>query len=251
MVGRLNKELRWNGIKVMYGRLNLIANFQLPTDMSQYIRILNDNRLLNQVGFVNDMWGYRQVRIELNYSGSGIIQIHTSLSSLQMMKQDDFYYQDILLPNYQINKFSYRYSIDNEWERTPSRVLGQPINNQYRNVDSDLNLNLDFDQINHQLYVDFQILQENQIDSILNLQTDDDLQIRNLPYNHFQIMEQQAKERGILYVHYGINDCDSNDFLRKGKKAYQLLSKLLQKGRVYECLNYNSAFDFKQQNGFK
>ena len=34
MVGRLNKELRWNGIKVMYGRLNLIANFQLPTDMS-------------------------------------------------------------------------------------------------------------------------------------------------------------------------------------------------------------------------
>jgi protein-tyrosine phosphatase len=72
-------------------------------------------------------------------------------------------------------------------------------------------------------------LSKNNINSILNVQSDGDLKYRQI---NLEQLKSQSKELGIELIHYPINDFDSNDLLNKLKGAGDLLNELLKNGRT-------------------
>ena len=72
-------------------------------------------------------------------------------------------------------------------------------------------------------------LSKNNINSILNVQSEDDLKIRQI---NLEVLKKEAKELGIEINHYPIQDFDSKDLQKKLKGAGDLLNDLLKKGKI-------------------
>ena len=164
--------------------------------------------------------------------------------------------------------FEYRYSLYNQkedtaiWEREPNRhihiFLNEEEMNYYKNINNnkmsidsyyllrnsylavkDVNFvaNLDFDKIGDKnIYIgpypqskdDFKKLSESGIDTILNVQTDKDMEIRQINY---LLQIEQAKEFGIKIIRYPIEDFNQEDLYNKLKGAGDVLNKLLKNGK--------------------
>jgi protein-tyrosine phosphatase len=164
--------------------------------------------------------------------------------------------------------FEYRYSLYNQkketsiWEREPNRHIHiyltqdemshfNDINDNKISIDSyylltnsflevlDVNFvsNLEFNKMGDknifigpypQSINDFKKLSESKIDTILNVQSDKDLLIRQV---NFEIQLEEAKKFGITINRYPIEDFNQIDLYNKLKGASDLLNKLLKEGK--------------------
>ena len=80
-----------------------------------------------------------------------------------------------------------------------------------------------------QSYNDFREIASNNIDSILNVQTDKDLIFRQI---NLKEQLKECKELGIEITRYPIEDFNENDLLLKLKGAGDKLKELLDKGKT-------------------
>ena len=161
--------------------------------------------------------------------------------------------------------FEYRYSLYDQkketsiWEREPNRhihihlTLDEmshfnknkiSINSYYLLTNSflevlDVNFisNLEFDKMGEknifigpypQSINDFKRLSESEIDTILNIQSDKDLLIRQVNY---ELQIEEAKKYGITINRYPIEDFNQIDLYNKLKGAGDLLNQLLKEGK--------------------
>ena len=76
---------------------------------------------------------------------------------------------------------------------------------------------------------DFKKLHENNINAILNIQTDNDMIIRQVNY---QLQIEEAKQYGINIYRYPIEDFNQIDLYNKLKGASDLLNKLKKEGKI-------------------
>ena len=162
--------------------------------------------------------------------------------------------------------FQYRYSIYNPekknaiWEREPNRHLKilfdldseenkdlideNPDENVFlqnsflEEFDVNFVANLVFNKMGDkkiyigpypQSYNDFREIASNNIDSILNVQTDKDLIFRQI---NLKEQLKECKELGIEITRYPIEDFNENDLLLKLKGAGDKLKELLDKGKT-------------------
>jgi len=161
--------------------------------------------------------------------------------------------------------FEYRYSVFDEdtkttiWEREPNRHLNllTEINDEnslnYKNNNDEyklltnsylqiLDVNFVADFIFNKMgekniYIgpypqnkdDLISLSKSNINSILNVQSNGDLNYRQI---NLELLKNQSNELGIELNHYPINDFDSKDLLNKLKGAADLLNDLLKKGKI-------------------
>ncbi|KAL4430504.1 hypothetical protein ABPG74_005429 [Tetrahymena malaccensis] len=104
-----------------------------------------------------------------------------------------------------------------------------------------LDFSLSFDNISDYLYIgpyisnnisDIKQLKQFGIDTVLSLQTDDDMQRRSVDKNY---LKEQYKKNGIEYYNIPIKDKSFQDFYHKGLRAVEKLNTLLknQKRTVY------------------
>ncbi|KAL4475558.1 hypothetical protein ABPG72_009247 [Tetrahymena utriculariae] len=109
------------------------------------------------------------------------------------------------------------------------------------NSEIQLDFSLSFDNIFEYLYIgpyisnnisDISQLKKVGIDTVLSLQTDDDMQRRSVDKNQ---LKEQFKKNGIEYYNIPIKDKSFQDFYHKGLKAVEKLNNLLknQKRIVY------------------
>ena len=164
--------------------------------------------------------------------------------------------------------FEYRYSLYNQkketsiWEREPNRHIHiyltqdemshfNDINDNKISIDSyylltnsflevlDVNFvsNLEFNKMGDknifigpypQSINDFKKLSESKIDTILNVQSDKDLLIRQV---NFEIQLEEAKKFGITINRYPIEDFNQIDLYNKLKGAGDILNQLLKEGK--------------------
>lgn len=162
--------------------------------------------------------------------------------------------------------FEYRYSIYNSekktavWEREPNRHLkiifdldceenkdlidDNPdenkllVNSFLEELDVNFVANLVFNRMGDkniyigpypQSYNDFKEIAQANINSILNVQTDKDLNHRQINHNQ---QKNECKELGIEITRYPIEDFDQDDLENKLKGAGDTLKKLLDKGKT-------------------
>ena len=162
--------------------------------------------------------------------------------------------------------FQYRYSMFDTktntaiWEREPNRrkifvfseeelsMIDDPkidmndckiLTNSFLQVlDINFVANLIFNQMgDKKIYIgpypqtedDFKTISESQINTILNLQTDKDIELKQI--NH-KTQLKQAEKYGILIKRYPILDFSQEDLENKLKGAGDLLNKLLKEGRT-------------------
>ncbi|CAD8127477.1 unnamed protein product [Paramecium sonneborni] len=207
------------------------------------------NRVLNNKNDVEDVWGHIKIRMKMNsyvdskmfvnlYSEKGRSKIRLN----QFVTEENEYEQKLELdiPSKSINSYAYKYQQNQKWERNGVRLFSNHsiINNVIEIIDSDVNFDLNYNQILENIYVgsfvycdEIHILQKLGVDAIVNLQTVEDLINKDLPEDYFDQIRKTCESYQITYSHCPIRDCNKRSFLKKGKQAYQILKKLVDEGK--------------------